>query len=121
MDLTATHARALATMQRSDAPAVTFSLESPGTHVPTTGRYTAPSTTTVAGYAVRTKGDPEGYEQGESVRETPLKLFFVPSTLGQEPPQGSVVWWSQEQYRVTEVSPVSPTGSAVATYVTLAK
>lgn len=119
MDLTATHARALATMQRNQAPAVTFTLTTPGTQVPTTGRHTSPSTTSVSGYGIRMKGEASGYEAGESTRTTPVKIFFVPSTFGQVPPQDSATKWESRGYRVKGVEPVSPTGTAVGSFVTL--
>lgn len=121
MNLQATHARALAKVRKT-GQAVTFTLVSPGTHVPSTGGFTAPTTTSVAGYAIQVKGEGGGpnaaFQDGETVEVKPLTLFFVPSTFGSVPPLGSTATWAGTTHRVKKTRSIAPAGTAIASYVT---
>jgi len=120
VDIVATHARALAALQRNGSP-VTFTLDLPGTQEPTTGRYAGAASVSVQGYAVQAKVDVMAEFLGdEAIEADTLNLFFVPETLGEVPPLGSSVSWSSDQYRVKRLRKVAPAGTAIGTYVVLA-
>jgi len=117
----AKHARALASVRKVGFP-VTFTLETAGTQDPTTGRYTAPSATTVTGYAIQVKGEGEdqhaALEGGESAEQHPLNLFFVASAFGSVPPLNSLAMLADGKHQVKKTRSIAPGGTAIATYVT---
>lgn len=93
--------------------AVSFVKSRPGTNTPTTGRYSAPSTSTVSGSAVRVKGNPKTYEALKLVEAEAPTLLFAPTTYGQLPELGAVVSWGGVSYTVKDVAPVAPDGNAI--------
>lgn len=120
MGYAATHANALATAKRK-GEAVTFSLANPGTHTPSTGTFSGAATSTVTGYAVRSRGDPKVYEALKlTPREAPT-LFFVPSTYGQLPAMNAKVPFESVTYTVRSIDPIAPDGTAIAARVVVAK
>lgn len=120
MGYAATHASALATAKRK-GEAMTFTLANPGTHSPTAGTFSSASTSTVAGYGVRSRGDPKVYEALKlTPREAPT-IFFVPSTYGQLPALNSKVPFESVTYSVRSIDPIAPDGTAIAARVVISK
>jgi hypothetical protein len=111
------HAAALRKMARK-GQAVTFTLNSPGTPVPSTGRYTSPQTTSVGGYAVQVKDEAQSAD-GDNVRRNYVTLAFIPSTYGDVPPKGSDVTWGGREYRARPDKVVAPVGEPLVTFVVL--
>lgn len=114
------HASALADVQEAGT-AVAFTLDIPGTHVPTTGRFTGAATQTVSGYAIKVKGEgaDKGMQGGEVIEQAAQRLFFVASTYGDVPPPNSRATWSGSTWRVAKTRCLAPDGVAIATYVEL--
>lgn len=115
-----THARAKSTVADAGAD-VTFTLTTPGTYDATTDTYSAGSTASIAGNAVRTAGDPQQYaDLGLSLEEAPT-LFFTPTTYGQLPAPTYQVTWGGLSYTVRAVRPIAPSGTAIAARVVVAR
>jgi hypothetical protein len=108
----ATHARAAALVARKGA-AVTFTLSSPGTYDATTDTYSTPTTSTVAGHAVRVSGNPIKYQSLGLVQSEAPTLLFAPSTFGSQPSLGMTTSWGGVTYTVADVEPVEPDGNAI--------
>lgn len=111
----------VAGMVRFKGAAVTFTLANPGTHSPTTGRFATPSTSTVAGYAMRVHGDPERYRALELIESEAPTLEFVPTTAGEIPALGATVSWSSTTYTVKDVQPIAYNGTASRCRVVIAR
>ena len=105
-------ASALAMLKRKGA-AVAFTRTTPGVYDPATDTWTTPATTTVAGYAIRVRGDPDRYRALELIESQAPTLLFAPSTLGQAPEAGMTTTWSATAYTVRDVSPVAPDGTGL--------
>ena len=76
---------------------------------------------TVSGYAVGL-GGARSYRGGTTIQTEDPKLFFVPSTLGDEPAVNATCTWNGTAYVVaSDVNSVSPDGPAIAVYVTLGR
>lgn len=118
-DYTTDHADALADVTDAGA-AVTFTLQSPGTYNESTDTWTTGATTTVSGYAVEVKADPDTYERLSLVRSQAPSLFFTPTTYGDLPTPGYSVPWGGKTYTVKDVAPLSPDGTAIAATVVIA-
>lgn len=115
----AEHASALADVAAAGS-AVTFTLASAGTYSPTAGTWSSATTATVAGQAVRVKGDPKVYAALELVESEAPTLLFVPTTYGQVPALNSKVTWASTVYTVKHVQVVAPNGSAILSRVVVA-
>jgi len=114
-------AGALATLKRKGA-AVTFTRTLPGAYDEQTDTWTTPSTTTVAGYAIRDAGgNPQRYLALELIQSESPRLLFGPSTPGALPLLGSVVTWGGDVFTVRDVDPIGPDGPAVVAYVIVSK
>jgi len=114
-------AGALATLKRKGA-AVTFTRTVPGTYDAATDVWSAPSTVTVSGYAIRdVGGNPQRYLALELIQSESPRLLFGPSTPGALPALGSAVTWNGVGYSVRDVEPIGPDGPAVVAYVIVSK
>lgn len=117
---TADHIDALSAVQESGM-AVTFTYRNPGTLDAATGLYTGSSTTTVSGYAVRTRGNPKTYDRLTLKQSEAPSLFFVPSTFGALPLPGYEVTMGSVKYTVRDVDPVAPDGTALAARIVVSR
>ena len=103
---------ALADIKAAGA-AVTFTQTVPGTYDPATDTWTSPSAVTVAGYAIRVKGNPIRYQALELIQSESPTLLFAPTTAGSLPAVGSAVTWNSIAYTVRDVEPVAPDGQPI--------
>lgn len=106
---------------RHRGAAVTFTVEQPGSYDATTDTYSSPTTSTVAGYAVRAAGDPERYKALELIESENPTLEFVPTTAGELPPLNATVSWGGTSYVVRDVDPVAENGTATRARVIIGR
>jgi hypothetical protein len=104
MSYTTDHASAYADVKNAGA-AVTFTLAS----------------TTVAGYAIRIKGDPKKYHALKLVESEAPTLLFVPTTYGERPPLNALTTFGGTEYAVTDEEPLMPDGTAILSKVVVAR
>jgi hypothetical protein len=116
----ADHAGALADVRAAGA-AVTVAAVTPGTHDPATGLFTSPTTTTVTGVAIRTRGIPERYAALGLVESESPSLLFVPDTFGAIPPLNGTLTWGGVGYTVRDVEPLAPDGTAILSRLVVAR
>ena len=110
------HASALAQIMRKGV-AVTFTQTLPGTHDPAHDTWSAPSTSTVTGYAVRVQPrsslDVERYSAlGLKPSDAPM-LLFAPDIYGDTPELGATVSWAGVACVVRDVTLVAPDATAI--------
>src|SRR5689334_19777427 len=67
----------------------------------------------VAGYALRTRGNPRRYQALKLVETESPTLFFVPSTFGSIPALNDLVTFGGKEYAVADVEPFMPDGTAI--------
>jgi hypothetical protein len=115
-----THARASTVVVGAGA-SVTFTLATPGTYDATTDTYSAPSTASVAGAAIRVAGDPKQYRALALVEEEAPTLFFTPTVFGQLPAPGYSVTWSGLTFVTRAVRPIAPDGTAIAARIVVSR
>lgn len=108
----ADHASALADIKDAGA-AITFTKRSAGTHDPITDTFSAPSLSSVAGHAIRTKGDAKRYESLKLTPTDAITLLFAPTTYGQRPALGATATWEGAPVVVRDTDPVAPDGSDI--------
>lgn len=72
---------------------------------------------TVPGYAIRTRGNPQKYAALKLVESEAPTLFFVPSTYGDTPDLNALATFGGTEYAVVSVEPVAPDGVAIAAHV----
>ena len=120
MAYTSENADALADVRDAGA-AVTFTLGSPGTYDAAADQWTSPSTTTVAGHAIHTRGNPETYRDLGLVEAEAPTLLFVPTTFGEVPDLGYRVTWASVVYTVKQVQPLMPDGTVIMARVVVGK
>lgn len=108
-------------MVRFKGAAVTFTLANPGTHSPTTGRFTTSASSSVAGYGMRVDGDPERYKSLGLVESEAPTLEFVSTTAGQVPALGATCAWNSTTYTVKDVEPIAYNGTASRCRVVIAR
>lgn len=114
------HARALASLQSKGAP-ITFS-KTTRPRDNTTGALGAPVTTSVSGYATELEaGDPATYAKLALTQSAAPSLFFVPTTMGDEPPPDSECVWGGVKYTARDVKPYRPDGVAIFATVVVAR
>lgn len=113
------HAGALADVTEAGA-AVTFSKVSQGSYDPETDTAT-PSTSTVAGSAVRVPGDPERYSRLNLVESKAVTLLFAPTTFGDTPALGATCSWGGETLTVRDVEPLAPDGNTIIATVVVSE
>jgi hypothetical protein len=114
------HASALADVTAAGA-AVTFTVTNPGTSNPLTGQFTGNSTSTVTGSALRVKGDPKRYEALNLVESEAPTLLFTPTTYGQLPSLEATVTFGGTVYRVRDVDPLAPDGTAILARIVVSR
>lgn len=112
----ADHASALADIRDAGAR-VTFT-RTARTYDPNTDLPAVPYTTTIDGYAIRTRGDPDTYRALSLVEATSPTLFFVPDDFGGDVEEGDTVVWAGTTYTVAALVPVGPDGVTIAARVT---
>jgi hypothetical protein len=120
MSYAADHAGALRDIADAGT-AVTFTKNLPGTHAPTTGTFTTPTTSTVTGSAVRVRGDAQRYTELQLVEAEAPTLLFAPDTYGDLPELESVVTWGGVDYTVRDINPVAPDGNAILARIIVAR
>jgi hypothetical protein len=122
MTLYATEAAdALATLAEAGA-AVTFTQTIPGTYDAATDTWSAASTVTVTGYAIRdTGGDPRRYAALSLVQSEAPRLLFGSDTAGSLPAPLSTVVWGGITYTVRDIEPVAPDGTAIVAYIIVSR
>ncbi len=113
------HASALADVTAAGS-AVTFTWRTPGVHDPATDTFTTAATVTVAGYALRVRGDPDRYRALSLVEAQAPTLLFTPTTYGALPALGASVTWGGTVYTVRDVAPLAPDGTAILARVVVA-
>ena len=118
MSYASTHAGALRDITKAGA-AVTFTKET-RVHAPLTGHSTV-STTTVAGYAIRTVGRSKTYESLKLVESQSPTLLFAATTFGEIPDVGMTVSWGGETMTVMDVNPVAIDGNSIIARVVVSK
>lgn len=108
------HASALADLRDAGA-AVAFSRI---THVmdEATGLMT-PTTTTIAGYAIRDMGRGDRYHALGLIPSRNPTLLFAASTFGDAVALGDTVTWGGIGYTVRDVDPVAVDGTPIVTFV----
>jgi hypothetical protein len=111
----AEHAGALADVAAAGAP-VTFTLDSPGTEG-VDGLFTGASSVSVAGHATEDGGDAAEYERLRLAPSEAPRLFFVPTTEGDEPSVGASCTWGGRSHIVRSSKPYRPAGTALFAYV----
>lgn len=114
------HAGALADVKAAGA-AVTFTFRNPGTYDEATGLFTSAGTSSVAGYAVRVRGNPKTYDRLSLKQSEAPTLLFTPNTYGALPQMDHVVTWNSIVYTVRDVEPVAPDGSAILAKIVVAR
>ena len=82
------------------------------TYNPTTG-VTTSATSTVAGHAIRVRGDTETYRALSLIQSEAPTLLFTPATYGEVPQPGDAVTWAHVDYRVRDVNPLEPDGVVI--------
>jgi hypothetical protein len=112
------HAAALADV-RLAGTAVTFS-RSTTTYTEATD-VASLATTTVAGYALRVRGDPERYRALSLVESAAPTLLFVPTTYGDRPEVGDTLTWESATHTVRDVSPLAPDGTPILARVVVGR
>lgn len=121
---TATAALALQLVGQAGAP-VTFTLVANSAYNPLTDVGSAPVTTTLAGFAVQTRGDPVVYSDLELIESEAPTLIFTPATYTGTPADvpilNALVTWNGLVYGVRWTRTVSPSGSAILTKLVIAR
>lgn len=112
MGYEAEHASALADITEAGT-AVTFTQASPGTYDAATDTWTTPVETTVAGFAIQTRGNPDVYRELSLVESKAPTILFAPTTFGEIPDLGYTVTWSGVTYTVKQIAPVQPDGNMI--------
>jgi hypothetical protein len=112
------HRDALADVQAAGS-AVTFTKDTQGTHIPTTGQSGAPTPASISGYAIQTQGNPKQYEAAKLLETESPTLLFVSSiyAVGQAPSLGARVTWGGKQYKVASVNTLQPDGTPILSKV----
>jgi hypothetical protein len=113
------HASALEDVSGAGA-AITFTL----TKTPqddATGAPGVPVVTSVAGYAIGTAGDPKVYRDLNLTEAEAPTVFFVPTTLGARPALNAACVWGGVAHVVKSEKPFAPDGTAIASFVVIAR
>lgn len=94
-------ADALADVAEAGSP-ITFSKTVAGTFNPSTGDSAPPTTQSVTGKAIRTKGNPDTYLALGLIEAQSPTLFFVPDVYGVLPQLGMSALWGGTTYNVAD-------------------
>ena len=114
MTYTVEHAGAYADLLAAGA-SVTFTIRS-GTHAPDSGIFTAPTTSSVTGAAMRVKAnrtEEDAYRTAGIVSDRVVCLLFAPTTYGSLPTLGATVTWNGETLTCKGITPLAPDGTAI--------
>jgi hypothetical protein len=114
------HRGALAEVTAAGA-AVTFTTDRPGSYNPATDVWTAGTAGSVTGYAMQVDGDPREYERLGLVQSEAPTLLFTAETYGEQPGLGDRVAWGGGAFTVRSVRPLAPDGTAILSYVVVAR
>lgn len=118
------HAGAVEDIQEAGA-SITFSHTTPGEYDPVTGLNGAPTTVTVAGYAVQVKADSASDLQRFAALGLTLVtarvLLFAPATFGAMPESGYTTSWGGDTVTVRHVQAIAPGGTAIMGRVTVSR
>ncbi|HEY4133502.1 MAG TPA: hypothetical protein VGM50_22980 [Gemmatimonadaceae bacterium] len=109
------HADALADLAEAGSN-ITFTRVS-STYDSATDTSSAPTTLTIAGYAVETDGDRDTYRRLELTHETAVTLFFSPNEIDDVPLSGDTAVWAGKTVTVAERKAFAPDGVAIAATV----
>lgn len=115
MSYAAVHSRSYGLVSRKGA-SVTFSKEDL-TYTASTDSSTS-STSTVTGVAVQDRAG-KTFRADSLEQAKGLVIYFVPTTLGDEPEEGSTCSWGGVAYSVASVKSVAPDGDVIGSYVEL--
>jgi hypothetical protein len=100
---------------------VTFTLVTPGTHDPSTGTWSAPTSTAMTGAAIQIADDGKMYAAlGLTVIQA-VTLLFAPDTEGDMPSLDAQVLWGADLYTVKAVKPLRPNGTAILSRVVVSR
>jgi len=77
--------------------------------------------TSVAGHAIRTRGNPKRYEALKLIEESSPTLLFAATTYGDVPRVGYTGTWNLEDFVIRDVRPVGPDGSPIMFKVVISK
>lgn len=114
------HASALADVRAAGVDVV-FTKTVKGAYDASTNTFGPDTVTTVTGAAVRTKGDPKKYAALNLIESEAPTLLFVADTYGDTPPLESAVDFGGNTYRVRDVDPLAPDGTAIFTRAVVAR
>jgi hypothetical protein len=115
-----THARALAAMQRLNAPLITFTLEGPAVEAEDLST-TPGAETTVDAFCVSDPetGDTEAFKALSLVETSAKRLFCVPKVFDTQTKQDAKCTWHGEPMTVRHVQSLDPLGPRVGFYASL--
>lgn len=118
------HASAVESIREEGQP-VTFTLTTPGTHDPATETYAAPTTASVAGWAIEVRSDEKdfrtlGFEPGEIIKRQPATLLFAPETYGALPALNAAVTWAGKRRKVMGMLPLRPDSRVIMARIVVA-
>lgn len=88
--------------------AVTFTRTVPGTYDASTDTFTAPSTSTITGYALQVAGDPDVYRALSLVESSCPTLLFAPLPIDGTPKVGDTVVWGGTTFTARAVKVLAP-------------
>lgn len=119
------HADALAAL-REDGAAASFTLRSDGTLNAATGETSAPTSTTVSGYAIKvapkSQTDLRAFAEGSLGAKEALMLLFAATTINVKPAIGSEVIWNGVGYSVKGFGDdIAPGGPVVCSRPVIAR
>lgn len=98
---------------RMKGAAVTFTHTEPGGRQRLAGTHTsAPTVTTVKGYAMRSTGDAETYRALELKETEAITIDFVAKTAGQLPALDAAFEWGAVKYSVRSVESIDQNGTS---------
>lgn len=89
---------------------------------PATGTPGSPQVTTIAGKAVRVRGNPQRYQALKLELETMPTLLFCPTAYGSAAPMpGDTTVWEGREWTARDVDPVSPDGTPIVCRVVVGR
>jgi hypothetical protein len=109
---TAEHAGAAADVRSAGAPVV-WTMAAPSAYDAATGLVGAPTVTEIAGYALRTRGNPARYRELGLVETEAPTFLFVAATFGALPALGGTMRFGGHTYTARDIEPLAPDGVAI--------
>ncbi len=98
----------------ANGAAVTFTKTTPGAFNESTGVTADPTVSSVAGVAMKVKGDKKRYESLSLIESNAPTLLFVPATYGDEPDLGAIGEWAGDPVTLKDVETFAPDGTAIS-------